>query len=196
MTRQRLLATPGRSRHPLLGGPGGGHRRGHGLGSPSVLGRAQRLLAQTPIPDRDQHTLAALTKPLFLLAGAAGLLLAARFIDGIGKGIRTAPRDALIADVGRCPTSAGRRTPVGFETSSPDGQSWPDADDRRGIVRLGLSRIAVRSPAEGTVIFLGQDLRCSRRLPERVPGSLKPRIGTCKRRHTRHPPTTIPHAGS
>jgi MFS family permease len=45
------------------------------------------------------YGLAALTKPLFPLAGGAGLVLTARFIDRIGKGIRGAPRDALVADV-------------------------------------------------------------------------------------------------
>jgi MFS family permease len=41
----------------------------------------------------------ALTKPLFALASGAGLVLAARLLDRIGKGVRGAPRDALIADV-------------------------------------------------------------------------------------------------
>ena len=45
------------------------------------------------------YGLAALTKPLFPLAGGVGLVLVARFLDRIGKGIRGAPRDALIADV-------------------------------------------------------------------------------------------------
>jgi MFS family permease len=45
------------------------------------------------------YGLAALTKPLFPLAGSAGAVFAARFLDRIGKGIRGAPRDALIADV-------------------------------------------------------------------------------------------------
>jgi MFS family permease len=45
------------------------------------------------------YGLGALSKPLFPLAGSAGLVLAARFIDRVGKGIRGAPRDALIADV-------------------------------------------------------------------------------------------------
>jgi MFS family permease len=42
---------------------------------------------------------AALTKPLFPLASGPGTVLLARFLDRIGKGIRGAPRDALIADV-------------------------------------------------------------------------------------------------
>ena len=45
------------------------------------------------------YGLAALSKPLFPLAGSLGLVLAARFMDRVGKGIRGAPRDALIADV-------------------------------------------------------------------------------------------------
>ena len=45
------------------------------------------------------YGLAALSKPLFPLAGSVPLVLGARFLDRIGKGIRGAPRDALIADV-------------------------------------------------------------------------------------------------
>lgn len=45
------------------------------------------------------YGLAALTKPIFPLASSIGWLLAARFIDRVGKGIRGAPRDALIADI-------------------------------------------------------------------------------------------------
>jgi MFS family permease len=45
------------------------------------------------------YGLAALTKPVFPLAATAWQILIARFIDRIGKGIREAPRDALIADV-------------------------------------------------------------------------------------------------
>ncbi|MDA8249796.1 MAG: MFS transporter [Rhodospirillales bacterium] len=45
------------------------------------------------------YGLSALTKPLFALAGGVGAVLAARFIDRIGKGIRGAPRDALVADL-------------------------------------------------------------------------------------------------
>jgi MFS family permease len=45
------------------------------------------------------YGLAAFTKPVFPLAGSFGLIVAARFIDRIGKGIRGAPRDALVADI-------------------------------------------------------------------------------------------------
>jgi len=45
------------------------------------------------------YGLGALSKPLFALAPGAGVVLAARLIDRTGKGIRGAPRDALIADI-------------------------------------------------------------------------------------------------
>ena len=45
------------------------------------------------------YGLGALSKPLFALASSAGLVLTARLLDRVGKGIRGAPRDALVADI-------------------------------------------------------------------------------------------------
>ena len=45
------------------------------------------------------YGLAAITKPVFPLAPNVAWLVAARFVDRIGKGIRDAPRDALVADI-------------------------------------------------------------------------------------------------
>src|SRR5262249_18822657 len=45
------------------------------------------------------YGVAAFTRPLFPLADSIGLVLAARFIDRIGKGIRGAPRDALVGEI-------------------------------------------------------------------------------------------------
>lgn len=45
------------------------------------------------------YGLAALTKPVFPLADTAFGVVAARFVDRVGKGIRGAPRDAIVADV-------------------------------------------------------------------------------------------------
>lgn len=45
------------------------------------------------------YGLAALTKPIFPLAPSVEWLVLARFVDRIGKGIRGAPRDALVADI-------------------------------------------------------------------------------------------------
>jgi MFS family permease len=56
------------------------------------LGRRKRLLVLG-------YALAAFTKPAFPLARSITWVLAARFIDRVGKGMRGAPRDALIADI-------------------------------------------------------------------------------------------------
>jgi MFS family permease len=45
------------------------------------------------------YALAAIMKPVFPLAHAVDWVFAARFIDRVGKGIRGAPRDALVADI-------------------------------------------------------------------------------------------------
>ncbi len=45
------------------------------------------------------YSLAAITKPIFPLATTIGWVFGARFVDRIGKGIRGAPRDALVADI-------------------------------------------------------------------------------------------------
>ena len=45
------------------------------------------------------YGLSAISKPAFPLAASLGGVAAARFVDRIGKGVRGAPRDALIADV-------------------------------------------------------------------------------------------------
>lgn len=45
------------------------------------------------------YALGALSKPLFAVAGSSAMLLSARLVDRLGKGIRGAPRDALVADL-------------------------------------------------------------------------------------------------
>ena len=45
------------------------------------------------------YALGALTKPLFAIAPGMGVVLTARLLDRVGKGIRGAPRDALVADI-------------------------------------------------------------------------------------------------
>lgn len=45
------------------------------------------------------YALGALSKPLFAIAPTIGILLGARLLDRVGKGIRGAPRDALVADL-------------------------------------------------------------------------------------------------
>ena len=45
------------------------------------------------------YALGAVSKPLFAIAPTTGILLTARLLDRVGKGIRGAPRDALVADI-------------------------------------------------------------------------------------------------
>lgn len=45
------------------------------------------------------YSLGAMTKPIFALASGSGVILTARILDRVGKGVRGAPRDALIADI-------------------------------------------------------------------------------------------------
>ena len=45
------------------------------------------------------YALGAATKPVFALAPTIGIVLGARMLDRVGKGIRGAPRDALVADI-------------------------------------------------------------------------------------------------
>ncbi len=45
------------------------------------------------------YSLGALSKPFFAIAPSAALVLTARLADRVGKGLRGAPRDALVADI-------------------------------------------------------------------------------------------------
>jgi MFS family permease len=60
------------------------------------------------------YGLAAISKPLIAVAGAWGHVLGARFLDRTGKGLRAAPRDALIAE--NCPADQRGRA-FGFHRS-------------------------------------------------------------------------------
>src|SRR3546814_6097816 len=44
------------------------------------------------------YAMGALTKPIFAMAPTVGIVLTARLLDRVGKGVRGAPRDALVAD--------------------------------------------------------------------------------------------------
>ncbi len=45
------------------------------------------------------YALGACSKPLFAIAQTTGMVLTARLVDRVGKGVRGAPRDALVADI-------------------------------------------------------------------------------------------------
>ena len=110
------------------------------------------------------YGLAALTKPLFPLAPTLAWVVAARFLDRVGKGLRGAPRDAMIADL--APPEA-RGAAFGLRQSldlagaflGPLGAMvgvWLFAGNLRAVfwvavapafLALGLLIVAVREPA-------------------------------------------------
>ena len=85
------------------------------------------------------YALAMASKPLFPLATSVPLVLAARFMDRIGKGIRGSPRDALIADV------------------TPEGQRGAAFGLRQALDTIGafLGPLA----AIGLMLLLASDVR-------------------------------------
>jgi MFS family permease len=62
-------------------------------------GTISDYLGRRKIPAVLGYGLGAVSKPFFAVATTAGMVFTARFVDRIGKGIRGAPRDALIADL-------------------------------------------------------------------------------------------------
>jgi MFS family permease len=62
-------------------------------------GALSDYLGRRKLPMILGYGLAALTKPVFPLAASIGWVTLARFVDRVGKGIRGAPRDALVADI-------------------------------------------------------------------------------------------------
>jgi MFS family permease len=111
------------------------------------------------------YALGALSKPLFAIAPTASWVLAARFSDRIGKGIRGAPRDALVADL--VPARL-RGTAYGVRQSLDTVgafagpmvaialMAWFNDDFRLvfwlavipGLIAVGILIIAVREPAQ------------------------------------------------
>src|SRR6187401_2656914 len=93
------------------------------------------------------YGLAAVTKPVFPLAPGIGWLVAARFIDRVGKGIRGAPRDALVADI--APThlrgaSFGLRQSLDtvgafLGPSLAIGLMWLTANNFQAVFRLAVA---------------------------------------------------------
>jgi len=60
------------------------------------------------------YTLSGITRPLIAMATVAWQILVVRFVDRVGKGVRTSPRDALIAD---CTEPDCRGKAFGFNRS-------------------------------------------------------------------------------
>ena len=132
------------------------------------------------------YGLGALSKPLFALATSPAFVLGARMIDRVGKGIRGAPRDALVADI--APPEV-RGAAIGLRQSLDTvgaflgpllavGLMLLWADDVRAVFKVaiipavlavGLLVFGVREPARPRAGKRANPLRASelRRLPSR-----------------------------
>jgi MFS family permease len=106
-------------------------------------GLSDRLGARKPLA-AGGYALSALAKPIFLLAGGWGVVAGARWADRVGKGVRTAPRDALIADSIR---SSDRGLAFGLHRAADTG----------GAVLGLLIAIAVVAHIQGNTAELGRE---------------------------------------
>ncbi len=90
------------------------------------------------------YALSAFTKPLLYFASAWGWVLGVRVADRIGKGIRTAPRDALIAD---SIDDTQRGLAFGLHRA---------ADTLGAFLGLGIAAVIIwRTQADATLLHLG-----------------------------------------
>ncbi len=102
------------------------------------------------------YGLGALSKPLFAIAPTAGVVFSARMIDRVGKGIRGAPRDALVADVTppeiprrrlRTTPGAGYRRRLSRPAAGGAADVYLGQRFSRYFLGGGHSRRALHSPA-------------------------------------------------
>lgn len=87
------------------------------------------------------YALSALSKPFFAVARSWGVVAAVRWVDRLGKGIRTAPRDALVADSAQI---SQRGLAFGFHRA---------ADTAGAVVGLLIAMIAVHLTQENTALL-------------------------------------------
>jgi hypothetical protein len=141
-------------------------------------GRLSDGLGRRKAPVVIGYGLSALTKLLFPLAKTAAAVLAARTIDRIGKGVRDAPRDALLADV--TPSEirgsgfglrtalytigavAGPLTAIGLMTVSADDFRlvfWLAAIP--GFLSIAVLLVGVREPDDWPTVQRGISIRRS-----------------------------------
>src|SRR4029079_8978410 len=77
-----------------------------------ISGRISDLIGRRKPVAFFGYLLTALSRPLIAFAGGASVVFGARFADRFGKGIRTAPRDALLSESS---TAENRGYAFGFE---------------------------------------------------------------------------------
>lgn len=129
------------------------------------------------------YALSALAKPVLAVADTWGLVAAVRTADRLGKGIRTAPRDALVADA----ADPGRRG-LNF--------GWQRALDTAGaVIGLGLAALVVHASQRGALLLTRETFR-TLVLVAVVPALLAVAVLWLGVRETPRPPSPPPAAGA
>jgi MFS family permease len=93
------------------------------------------------------YALSALAKPVLAVAGTWGVVAAVRTVDRLGKGIRTAPRDALVA--GSAP-SGRRGLNFGLQRA---------LDTAGAVLGLGLAALVVHASQRGALLLTRETFR-------------------------------------
>lgn len=128
------------------------------------------------------YGLGALSKPLFALATGVGLVVTARLIDRVGKGIRGAPRDALVADI--APAEL-RGAAFGLRQSLDTVGAFLGPLLAMGLMILWANDFrAVFWVAVVPAVFAVALLVLGVQEPERIPGG--PRVNPIQRENLRH----------
>ena len=97
------------------------------------------------------YGLSALAKPFLYLASTWGWVLGVRFADRVGKGIRTAPRDALIAD---SIDKSQRGLAFGLHRAGDTAGAFLGLGIAAGIIWLTQSQTALLAPSTFKLIVL------------------------------------------
>jgi MFS family permease len=97
------------------------------------------------------YTLSALTKPFFYFARSWEVVAAVRWIDRVGKGVRTAPRDALVADSVR---EGKRGLAFGFQRAADTGGAMLGLLIALGVVWLAQANTVLLSEKTFRTIVL------------------------------------------
>jgi MFS family permease len=128
------------------------------------------------------YALAGLVRPLMALAATWPQVLAVRFVDRVGKGIRTSPRDALIAAAVR-PAERGRA--FGFHRALDNAGAVLGPLVAAGLLGAGLPLRAIFAltivPGLAALVLVAVGVRVPRPEPDRAQasaqGPVTPRLG-------------------
>ncbi len=136
------------------------------------------------------YAISALAKPLYALAGSWGVVAGARWSDRVGKGIRTAPRDALLAagapatrrgwvfGVHRAADTAGAVVGLAIAIALVSWLQGPEVGLRRDVFQIAVLASLVPAVIAVAVVALGvRDLPAAASPASPMPAISRARLG-------------------